>query len=80
MSNGGDGLGVIFDLTSDEFKERFVAADLVVAKGLANFETLWEGDPRFKAKEIAFLFKVKCPFIAKVVGANLNDLAILFQS
>ena len=80
ISNGGDGLGVIFDMTSDEFKERFLAADLVVAKGLANFETLWEGDPRFKAKEIAFLFKVKCPFIAKVVGANLNDLAILLQS
>ena len=76
ITNGGDGLGTIFDLTSDEFKERFTSADLVVAKGLANLESLWRTPPEFTPKKIAFLFKAKCRFIAEAVGAEPGDLCV----
>lgn len=76
MTNGGDGLGVIYDELSEEFKERFVAADLVIAKGLANLESLWTVDPRLTPQKIAFLFKAKCPFIAEEMGAQLGDLVV----
>ena len=76
VTNGGDGLGTIFDLVSDDFKERFVSADLVVAKGLANLESLWNTPPEFTPKKIAFLFKAKCRFIAEAVGAETGDLCV----
>ena len=76
MTNGGDGLGTIFDLTSDEFKERFVSADLVIAKGLANLESLWKTPAELAPKKIAFLFKAKCRFIAEAVGAATGDLCV----
>ena len=76
MTNGSDGLGTLFDLVSNEFKERFVAADLVIAKGLANLESLWNPNPQYPPKKIAFLFKAKCPFIAAAVNAQLGDLCV----
>lgn len=79
IGNGGDGLGVLFDLVSDEFKEKYASADLVIGKGLANFETLGVGPREIMPKKIAFLFKAKCPFIAKRVSANLGDLVIRIQ-
>ena len=76
IDNGSDGLGVLFDITSQEFNDAFVGADLVIAKGLANWETL-ECDPGpFHPKKIAFLFKAKCKFIAEEVGAQLGDLVV----
>ena len=76
MTNGSDGLGVVFDIVSDEFKERLVSADLVIAKGLANLESLWNPHPEYPLRKIAFLFKAKCPFIAEAVDAKLGDLCI----
>ncbi len=76
IDNGSDGLGVLFDITSQEFNDAFVSADLVIAKGLANWETL-ESDPGpLHPKKIAFLFKAKCPFVAEEVGARLGDLVV----
>ncbi len=76
VGNGGDGLGVIFEFVSDEFKEKYANADLVICKGLANFETLGVGPREITPKKIAFLFKAKCPFIAKRAGANYGDLVV----
>lgn len=76
IGNGGDGLGVLFDLTSEEFNARFSEADLVIGKGLANFETLGAGPTAITPKRIAFLYKAKCPFIAQVSSANLGDLVV----
>lgn len=77
IDNGGDGLGTIFALTSLEFNAEFARADLVIAKGLANYETLaFPQENAIAPKKIAFLFKAKCPFIAKAVDANLGDLVV----
>lgn len=51
---------------------RFATADMVVAKGQGNYETL-SREPR----EVFFLFKAKCPVIAEHAGVPLNAHVLL---
>jgi uncharacterized protein with ATP-grasp and redox domains len=67
IDNGSDAPGTILDDCSAEFTERFRAADLIVAKGQGNFETLSGVDAN-----LFFLFKVKCPVIARHAGLALG--------
>jgi len=76
IDNGSDGLGVLFSLTSQEFNDVFANADLVIAKGLANYETLGESKGPIFPKKIAYLFKAKCPFMARYSGTTLGDLVV----
>jgi damage-control phosphatase, subfamily I len=63
IDNGSDAPGTLLDQCSETFTERFNQADLVIAKGQGNFETLSD-EPR----DIFFLFKVKCSVIADHAG------------
>jgi len=63
IDNGSDAPGTILEDCSQDFIRRFTKADLILAKGQGNFETL-NDDPR----DIFFLFKAKCPVIATHVG------------
>jgi len=67
IDNGSDAPGTLLEDCSPEFRRRFAAADLVLAKGQGNFETLG----RHPGK-IGFLFKVKCPVIAELAGAPIG--------
>lgn len=60
MDNGSDAPGTILDDCSPEFRRRFIETDLIIAKGQGNFETLND-----QPGNIFFLFKVKCPLVAK---------------
>jgi uncharacterized protein with ATP-grasp and redox domains len=68
---GSDGAGLVLKGCSPAFQRRFAQADLIIAKGQANFESLdgW-------AKDIFFLFKVKCPVVARHVGLPVGTLAL----
>jgi len=72
LDNGSDVPGTILEECSDEFKRYFMEADLVIAKGQGNFETL-----RDDKKKIFFLFKVKCPVIADYLGCEEEDSVIV---
>jgi uncharacterized protein with ATP-grasp and redox domains len=63
IDNGSDAPGTILDDCSDLFRHRFDEADLIIAKGQGNYETLSEVD-----KDIYFLLKAKCPVIARDIG------------
>ena len=63
IENGSDAPGTILSDCSEDFRRRFAEADLIIAKGQGNFETLSEVEAN-----IFFLFKVKCPVIAAHVG------------
>ena len=76
ISNGNDGLGTFLEECTDEFLEIFQSVDLVIAKGLANYETLVDNRTVWKPKRIAFLFKSKCPFISDYAGTKLGDLVV----
>jgi uncharacterized protein with ATP-grasp and redox domains len=67
IDNGSDAPGTILEECSEDFVKRFVNADLILAKGQGNFETLSELD-----HNIFFLFKAKCPVIAGRVGVPVG--------
>lgn len=63
IDNGSDAPGTLLENCSKKFRQQFNEADLIIAKGQGNFETLSEApDPIF------FLFKVKCPVIGAHAG------------
>ncbi len=71
VDNGSDVPGTILEECSDEFKRLFFEADLVIAKGQGNYETLSN-----EQKKIFFLLKVKCPIIAEHIGCQDGDMVI----
>lgn len=72
IDNGSDAPGTILTDCSDEFRERFAAADMIIAKGQGNFETLSD-----EPANVYFLFRAKCPVIADLVGLPVGTHAIL---
>ncbi len=64
--------GVILHYCSTRFRQHYEQADLIIAKGQGNFETLDHHDNR-----IFFLFKAKCPMVAEHAGCDLHDIVIL---
>lgn len=72
IDNGSDAPGTILDDCSASFRERFHRADLIIAKGQGNFETLSGA-----IGSIAFWFKVKCPVVAARCGLPVGTHALL---
>lgn len=74
IETGGDYLGAPLHLCSPEFREAFRAADVIIAKGMANFETLSEVDAN-----IYFILKVKCPAVAHEIGIAEGSIVLMAQ-
>jgi len=72
---GTDSIGVIYEDFSPEFVERFHEADLVIAKGLGNYEGLDEIVP--SDKPIFCLLNAKCRPIALNIGVKVGDNVVL---
>ena len=73
-SIGTDSIGIIYPETSEEFKEIFNNADMIIAKGLGNYEGLTELE---SDKPIFCLLNAKCNPVAKNIGVNMGDNVIL---
>ena len=72
VSNGPAGIpGTILSECGEEFRTAFEQADLVIAKGQGNFETMNECP-----KPVAFLFLAKCPVVIREIGAELNSIQV----
>jgi uncharacterized protein with ATP-grasp and redox domains len=67
IDNGSDSPGTIVEDCNQEFNRRFTEADLILAKGQGNFETLSD-----ESRNIFFLFKAKCPVIAAHAGVAVG--------
>jgi hypothetical protein len=72
IDNGSDAPGTILAACSEEFKQRFESADLIIAKGQGNYETLSN-----VKKNIFFVLKAKCPVIAHHIGCEVGSLVFL---
>jgi len=72
IETGSDHIGVEWEHTSAEFREAFTSADLILAKGHGNFETLNE-----RPEEIFFLLKAKCSEVAAEIGVKNGDTVFL---
>jgi hypothetical protein len=72
IDNGSDAPGTVLDDCSEAFRERFQRADLIIAKGQGNYESLCD-----TAANIYFLFKVKCSVVGEHAGLAVGSHALL---
>jgi hypothetical protein len=68
---GCDGAGIVLSACSPEFQRQFAQADMIIAKGQANFESLDGG-----SQNVFFLFKVKCAVVARHIGQPVGTLVL----
>jgi uncharacterized protein with ATP-grasp and redox domains len=73
---GTDGAGIDWDHVSMEFLDLFASADLIISKGMANFETLY---PKSIPTASFYLFKVKCEPIQNYIQAPVNSFMALWK-
>jgi len=71
IENGSDAPGTILKSCSQSFRGRFDKADLIIAKGQGNYETLSDVD-----KNIFFILKAKCPVIAGDLGCEVGEMIL----
>ena len=67
IDNGSDIAGTVLKECSRNFLDRFSGADMILAKGQGNFETLSD-----EPGNIFFLFKAKCAVIAAHAGVPVG--------
>ena len=72
IDNGSDAPGTILESCSETFRHRFDEADLVIAKGQGNYETLSDVD-----KDIFFILRAKCPVIAQHLGCEIGSSVLV---
>lgn len=71
IDNGADVPGTILAECSEDFKQQFKNADLIIAKGQGNYETLSDVE-----KDIFFILKAKCHVIAKHIECKVGSLIL----
>jgi uncharacterized protein with ATP-grasp and redox domains len=67
IDNGSDAPGTILDDCSEDFRRRFDEAELIIAKGQGNYESLSSA-----TRDIFFLFRTKCPVISRHSGFSVG--------
>jgi damage-control phosphatase, subfamily I len=75
IDNGSDAPGALLEDCSPEFRRRFADADMIIAKGQGNFESLSD-----QPGNLFYLFKVKCPLVAKHTRQPLGMQVLLHSS
>lgn len=71
FDSGSEYLGTDLSFVSPSFKNIYNEADIVIAKGQSNFESLVDENPK---KSIYYSFVVKCSKMAKHLDVNKEDL------
>ncbi len=69
IDSGDSAPATVLETASPELKKAFSEADLIISKGMGNYETL---DNREEL--IYYLLKVKCPQVSQVIGAQVGSL------
>ncbi|MBL7079298.1 DUF89 family protein [Candidatus Bathyarchaeota archaeon] len=70
ITTGTDAVGVNLSEVSREFLEAYRSADVILSKGMANWETLTEYEAPCPT---LFLFRAKCEPVADAVGVPLRE-------
>jgi len=71
IDTGLDCAGTVLSLCSRTFLDTFYNADLVIAKGQANYETLCDNQ-----RQVFFLTQIKCSVIALDLNGNVGDWVV----
>lgn len=73
VSSGVDTPGLVLDRANEKFKKLFETSDMIIAKGMGNYETLYG----VTDKNIYFLFKIKCNVVADSLKREIGDIMLL---
>jgi uncharacterized protein with ATP-grasp and redox domains len=72
ISNGDDAPSTLLHRMSPRFQEIYKNADLIISKGMGNYEGLmFESDQR-----LFFLLLIKCPVIGRKIGAEKGNFVV----
>ena len=72
ISNGYDVPGTVLSHSSEELQKAFEKADVIIAKGQGNYETM-----SGIQKKIFFILKVKCKVLGRDMGREVGDNIIM---
>ena len=72
ISNGSDAPATILSQCCPKMRGYYQAADLIISKGQGNYESLSD-----RSENIFFLFKVKCPVIARDSGYDIDSPVLI---
>ena len=70
VDSGVDTPGFLLERANEQARALYYDADLVLAKGMGNFECM----ESYQDSRLYFLFKIKCSVVADRVGKNIGDL------
>jgi damage-control phosphatase, subfamily I len=74
VTNGNDYIGTALDKCSPQFLELYNSADIIIAKGQGNFETLED-----KEGPLFLILQAKCDIVAEYIGVNMWDAVFRSQ-
>lgn len=72
INTGDNAPGVLYEYLSDEYKEIYNNADVIISKGMGNFESLSDRD-----ENIYFLLIAKCELVADHLGVKKGDPVVV---
>ncbi|MDR3290541.1 MAG: ARMT1-like domain-containing protein [Methanobrevibacter sp.] len=75
VSIGTDSVGIVYEDLSKDFIDVFNSHDLIISKGLGNYEGLTELS--LDDKDVFCLLSAKCSVIAKDIGVENMDMVLL---
>ena len=70
ITTGNDHIGINLDESSEEFLQRLYEADLIIAKGQGNYESITEFE-HLLSKPIVYVLRAKCILVAESLGVQL---------
>ena len=73
ISSGSIYPGTILPETTEEFQQLFASADVILAKGQGNFETLLP----IADKRLFFLLRIKCEYMASLAQVRKDSLVLM---
>ncbi len=71
ISNGSGMIGTVLRDCSEEFRNVFHAADVIISKGQGNYECLDE-----RSENIYFVLTAKCPVVAAALGVEEGEAVL----
>jgi uncharacterized protein with ATP-grasp and redox domains len=72
ITNGSHRLGTVLESCSARFRRCFDEADVIIAKGQANYESLEHVEAN-----IYFILTAKCQLVARQLGVQLGDVVLV---
>ncbi|MHA2348047.1 MAG: damage-control phosphatase ARMT1 family protein [Candidatus Thorarchaeota archaeon] len=76
VTTGAAAIGVNLEYNSEDFKNLFFASELIVAKGMGNYESMTEFDP---PSPTVHIMRTKCLPVAQHVDCELNKNVVMIR-